>query len=84
MRENDRPSTTSARKRFLELLCSNVSALFMLVIVCIILFVLSAISFFYVEPGTASYVLLQIDLALIVGFLALLGALIYRCSQFRP
>lgn len=83
MVDRNRNSPLTARERFLELLCSNTSALFMLLIVCIILLVLSGISFLFLDPGTPSYVLLQIDLVLLVGFIAVISWLFNRCYQHR-
>jgi hypothetical protein len=81
MADSEREAMTP-RERFLELLCAHTRALYMISVVCLVLFVISAISFPFLDPGTPSYVLLQIDLALLVAFLAVLAAVVYRCRQF--
>ena len=83
MTDSEREPAYTARQRFLELLCSNVSALFMMLIVCVVLSAISVVSFFYLEPGTPSYVVLQIDIALLVLFVGVLSALVFRCHRYR-
>lgn len=80
---DERDDTYTALERFLEILCSQVSALYMVFVVCVVLLVLSVISFLYLEPGSASYVLVQIDLALLVVFMAVIAWTLSRCRRYR-
>lgn len=81
MDENEGSMTFSYR--FWELLCANTSALFMLLVVCVVLLALSLAIYPFSEPGTGSHVLLQLDIGLLVGFSAVLSGLIYRCYEYR-
>lgn len=83
MGDSDREPVYTARERFTELLCSQVRALYAILAVCVFMFVLSLVSLPFLEPGTASYVLLQVDLALLVVFTTGISLAVYRCHRYR-
>ena len=59
------------------------SVLFMLLVLCVVLFTLSLVIYPFAEEGTSSYILLQIDIGLLVVFISVLAGLIYWCYKYR-
>lgn len=59
------------------------STLFMLLVLCVVLFTFSLVIYPFAEEGTSSYTLLRIDIGLLVAFIVVLAGLIYRCYKYR-
>lgn len=71
------------RRRLLEFLCGNMGAILLLIVLCIILLLLSLFALLFVQPGTSSFVVLIVDIALLVPFLVVLGFAYRSCRRWE-
>lgn len=69
------------RDAFLDYLCQFEGLWFFGVALLLALLLLSLFSLAYVEDGTATATILQLDLIILIGGLALAGTVLYACRN---
>jgi hypothetical protein len=71
----------SVRERFWEMVCSAYGIIRLGFSLTVVMFLLSLFSFLYVEPGSATYAILQVDLVLLAVSFVVLSIPLYRCRS---
>lgn len=78
MRDENRRRTQSFRAALEAVIRDNRHAIALLIVLCIVLLALSVLSLLFIDRESPSFVLLQINFAMLGAFLALLVGLRYR------
>ena len=69
------------REALIEGVCGQRNKIPLLLAVAIVMGVLLAFSFLFLQPGTAAYVIALVDLLLVVGCLVVFGSTYWYCTK---
>lgn len=77
----ERSEGPSVRERLGDMICGFQTQVFYLFVIQVVLLVLLLLSVVYIEPGTASYAVLQLDFIALVVTLTPTVLILYACGR---
>ncbi len=78
-----RRMSNESGKRFLDIVCEFAGMIRALFALCLLFLLVTIASLFVLSPGTASYVVAQLNLAGLIVFTTVFGLLARRCGQLE-